>query len=145
MNDRCRFLILVLSALLIVVVKIPGAGDAALVSNNKSVFADFTPIRLSNGQLDRMFYAVDFAAREVASSPCISPRAAILGLEPFDLNQADRDTLSFIRGIGPKLAARIVARREWVGGFNSYADLLEVRGVGSTKLKFLQDATVICR
>lgn len=49
---------------------------------------------------------------------------------PFDLNRAPADTLVFLPGIGPALAARIVAEREAGGPFRDLDDLQRVRGIG---------------
>ncbi len=48
----------------------------------------------------------------------------------IDLNRATAEELEQVRGIGPALAARIIARRGEVGGFGRVEDLIEVRGIG---------------
>lgn len=50
----------------------------------------------------------------------------------FDLNVADTTQLKSIYGIGPVLSRRIVAYRERLGGFASFTQLQEVRGLDST-------------
>ncbi len=47
-----------------------------------------------------------------------------------DLNSASPALLSYVAGIGPKLAERIVAYRDEHGPFTSRAELLDVPGVG---------------
>jgi len=64
----------------------------------------------------------------------IDPRRAVFLFRPIDLNLADVGTLSSLRGIGPKLAERIVSWRDLHGGFNDVAELLEVKGIGEMKL-----------
>ena len=54
---------------------------------------------------------------------------------PIDLNRATAEELEGVRGIGPALAARIIARRTEVGGFSRVEDLLEVRGIGPAMLE----------
>jgi len=57
---------------------------------------------------------------------------------PFDVNRAPADTLLFLPGIGPALAGRIVAERESGGPFRDLEDLQRVRGIGpklAAKLK----------
>lgn len=49
---------------------------------------------------------------------------------PFDVNAAPADTLRFLPGIGPKLAARIVAARDEGGPFRDLEDLQRVKGIG---------------
>lgn len=49
---------------------------------------------------------------------------------PLDLNTADAPALDALPGIGPVLAARILAERRRLGGFRSVDDLLAVPGIG---------------
>lgn len=67
---------------------------------------------------------------ETAGSP--APRL------PLDLNRATAAELEELPGIGPALAARIVAHRSRRGPFRSVEDLLEVRGVGPRTLEALR-------
>jgi competence ComEA-like helix-hairpin-helix protein len=50
--------------------------------------------------------------------------------QSFDLNRASAEDFRLLPGVGPKLAARIVAERERRGGFRRAEDLREVRGIG---------------
>jgi len=53
---------------------------------------------------------------------------------PLDLNSATADDLTRLPGIGPRLAERIVARRDALGGrFRSPDDLATVPGLGRRK------------
>lgn len=54
--------------------------------------------------------------------------------ETIDPNTADAGELQRLPGIGPALAARIVADREARGPFRSAADLLRVSGIGEATL-----------
>jgi competence protein ComEA len=56
-------------------------------------------------------------------------------LEVYDINKADTTALQEIRGIGPAFARRIASYRERLGGFYSLAQLREVFGLDSLKLK----------
>lgn len=56
--------------------------------------------------------------------------------EKVNLNLADAETLEYIPGIGPGKAADIIKLRQQNGGFKSFEELLEVRGIG---LKTLED------
>jgi competence protein ComEA len=49
---------------------------------------------------------------------------------PFNVNTAPADTLVFLPGIGPKLAARLIAERESGGRFVGLEDLQRVKGIG---------------
>ena len=48
-----------------------------------------------------------------------------------DLNSASASLLSFVAGVGPKLAKSIVAYRENNGAFKSKRELLDVKGLGA--------------
>jgi len=48
-----------------------------------------------------------------------------------DINSASVSLLSYVAGIGPKLAERIVAYRQEHGAFQSKEELLKVKGVGA--------------
>jgi len=56
-----------------------------------------------------------------------------------DLNTADETELQKLPGVGPVLAGRIVAHRESIGRFESVEDLLDVTGIGETKLASIRD------
>jgi competence ComEA-like helix-hairpin-helix protein len=60
------------------------------------------------------------------------------GPDVVDLNRADAAALEALPGVGPVLAARIVAYRDSVGGLTSPDDLLSVRGIGAATLERLR-------
>jgi competence ComEA-like helix-hairpin-helix protein len=60
------------------------------------------------------------------------------GAEVIDLNTADAAALEALPGVGPVLAARIVAYRDSVGGLTSPEELLAVRGIGAATLERLR-------
>lgn len=55
------------------------------------------------------------------------------------LNRANAAELEQLPGVGPVLAARIVAHREENGPFGEVEDLLDVPGIGESKLGALSD------
>lgn len=67
----------------------------------------------------------------------LHPRAANIFFLPLPLNQADEELLTVIPGIGPKLAAKIVAKRRELGGFADLSELRQVRGIGPKTLAVL--------
>lgn len=56
---------------------------------------------------------------------------------PVSLSSATAEQLDALDGIGPTLAARIVAWRAQHGGFSSVEQLLDVPGIGATRLEAL--------
>ncbi len=57
---------------------------------------------------------------------------------PVSLSSATAEQLDALDGIGPTLAARIVAWRSRHGGFSSVDQLLDVPGIGQTRLEALR-------
>lgn len=67
--------------------------------------------------------------------------ALVAGLhvqEKVDLNQATRNELEAIPGIGPSLAGKIILERNRRGGFRTLEDLLKIRGIGRKTLNHLE-------
>ncbi|MCX6095465.1 MAG: helix-hairpin-helix domain-containing protein [Candidatus Bipolaricaulota bacterium] len=62
---------------------------------------------------------------------------------PLDLNQATVDRLVLLPGIGPVLAARIVAWRESHGPFAKVEDLKQVNGIGEKTLETLRGLVTV--
>lgn len=52
-----------------------------------------------------------------------------------NLNTATAEELQQLEGVGEILSGRIVAYREAYGGFRSVEDLLDVDGIGKTRLE----------
>ena len=73
----------------------------------------------------------------------ISGGAGAAGDGLIDLNRADSSQLQKLPGVGPVLAERIVARREANGPYRSVEDLLEVPGIGESKLVSIRDLVLV--
>lgn len=58
----------------------------------------------------------------------------------IDLNRSSAAELEELPGVGPVLASRIVEFRESNGPFKTVEDLLDVGGIGETKLDAMRDA-----
>lgn len=87
---------------------------------------------------------VNDAARAAVAAPAAAKaaksRPAAGGKRPpspLDPNTASLDSLQMLPGVGPVLAARIVAAREGGLAFRSPADLLAVKGIGPASLSRL--------
>jgi competence protein ComEA len=71
------------------------------------------------------------------------PLVAVACPERVAVNRATAAQLTCLPGIGPALAARIVAERTAHGNFSSVADLARVRGIGSKRRERLQGRVII--
>jgi len=54
---------------------------------------------------------------------------------PIHINSASVDDLCALKGVGPKLAEKIIERRNAAGPFKSPSDLKKVHGIGKKKLE----------
>lgn len=63
------------------------------------------------------------------------PAQAATADGPININSATVEELTTLPGIGPALAARIVAYREENGLFRTLEDLMQVAGIGEVKLE----------
>ncbi len=61
----------------------------------------------------------------------------------ININTADVDELQSLPGIGEVLAQRIIERRESVGPYGSVEELLEVKGIGPSKLEGFRSQVII--
>jgi len=64
---------------------------------------------------------------------------------PIDLNRGTAAELERLPGVGPALAARLIAWRDSAGGFESWEDVDRVVGVGPALLARLRQSAVIAR
>jgi len=96
---------------------------------------------------DAVLDAVNLAAPLVDGTQVVVPDAASGGTSGaggtgdglVHLNQATAADLETLPGVGPVLAERIVAYREEHGPFESVDDLLDVAGIGESKLGSMRD------
>lgn len=91
----------------------------------------------ANGGPEARFSAAEVVSEEGGAESLVEPRLAVFTARPLDLNRIDFDTLRVLQGVGPKMAAAIIAYRQNHGPFRRLEDLLEVKGVGPVKFKEL--------
>jgi len=75
--------------------------------------------------------------RAEEAMPVTEPVA--VSTQVIDLNTATADELEVLPGIGPSISAEIIAYREEHGVFSSVEDILEVSGIGESKLNSIRD------
>ncbi len=80
------------------------------------------------------------AVARAPAVPAVAARApaAAPPVQPMDINRATIEELDRIKGIGPVLAARIVAYRDSAGRFPNVDALTGVKGVGPAMLERLR-------
>ena len=61
------------------------------------------------------------------------------GVGKINLNQAARENLMEVRGIGDKLAQRIIDYRRENGNFKDVAELKNINGIGKSKYEAIKD------
>ncbi len=57
----------------------------------------------------------------------------------IDINNATKEELDFLPGIGPVLAQRIISYREEHKGFNTVTELLNVPGIGPKRFSAIKN------
>ncbi|MFZ5798274.1 MAG: helix-hairpin-helix domain-containing protein [Desulfobulbus sp.] len=67
----------------------------------------------------------------------LSPRLSFLLGRPLAVNRATAEELALLEGIGPKLAAKIIAHRELTGRIDTLSELQEIPGIGRQLTKRL--------
>ena len=73
----------------------------------------------------------------------LPPAVANIFFQPISINRADKEILSTLPGIGPKLAERIIQRRDDKGPFRSKDELLHITGIGPKKFGRLADHIIL--
>ena len=105
------------------------------------------------------FLCVAVAVTAMVSAPAFDPVTVVYSSAPMeedvstrpppaqgervDLNIAGKAELMTLDGIGEKLAERIIAYRETHGGFASVEELLNVEGIGETRLEAIRDQVTV--
>ena len=89
--------------------------------------------------LDHQLARVDSArqAPKRSRKPAARRDSVVRSAGPVDLDRASASEIEALPGIGPALAARIIAHRDSIGSFRSIEALCDVRGVGSAMVRRL--------
>ncbi|WP_168915588.1 ComEA family DNA-binding protein [Microcella flavibacter] len=124
--------------------------DAIAAAGGTSDDADLAGVNLARLLADGEQLRVPRAGEVVAPPP--APGAAAAGGTPaagsaaaglVNINTADAAALEALPGVGPALAARIVAWREENGPFRAVDELLAVSGIGERTLDGMRDQVAL--
>ena len=116
------------------VYRVPDGGrviQAIKVAGGPTGAADLAAINLAAPLQDGQQVLVPARIAAVAGG---QGRATTPAAGPVSLSSATAEQLDSLDGIGPTLAARIVAWRDQHGGFASINQLMDVPGIGQTRL-----------
>ena len=106
--------------------------DVVIAAGGATADADLSRVNLAAQVRDGEHVVIpSLSATQAGGTPPV---------DRFDLNTADALGFESLQGVGPVLAARIVAYREDHGPFESVEDLLDVPGIGESKLAGIRDA-----
>jgi len=105
--------------------------DVVLAAGGATRAADLTQLNLASSVRDGERVVVPHRGAVQDSSG---------GPAGININTATAQGLEGLPGVGPVLAARIVAHRDEHGHFNAIEDLLDVTGIGESKLAAMRDA-----
>jgi len=61
---------------------------------------------------------------------------------PLNINMASAEDLCAIKGVGPKLAEKIIERRNAFGPYKGASDLKKVHGIGKKKLEMMLQSII---
>ena len=96
-----------------------------------------------NRKLVMMMLALALAWGNVAVYAAPSDSKATSVQAPVNLNQANAQELIALKGIGPKMAERIIAYRQEHGPFKTADQLVMVKGIGNAKFAKLKDQVTV--
>ena len=118
-------------------------GDAVVVANTSSPASDSTGLSAIGGadtvavtnKIDTLAGLVSkvVLGDSSASEHHRKPKKKVT--LPLHINTATVDDLCALKGVGPKLAEKIIVRRNTFGPFKGPSDLKKVQGIGNKKLE----------
>lgn len=128
----------------------PGArvADAVEKAGGHEADADLTTLnlarKLSDGEQIAVGVPVSPQADTAGASGDVSGDTSSGGAEEIvDLNQATREQLENLSGVGEVTAGRILDWRESHGGFTAVEQLREIEGIGEKRLANLRDKVAV--
>lgn len=121
-------------------------GDAIIVANAPPAFSETVPIADTSAVLasgtDKVIPLADPGPKSTEHSSEHHRKAKKKVSFPLNINTASADDLCAIKGVGPKLAEKIVERRTAAGPFKGPSDLKKVHGIGKKKLETMLQSII---
>ena len=117
----------------------PRVADAIDAAGGVAADADLDAVNLAAAVADGERVYVPRLGEPPPTPPAGAVATGTADTGPIDLNTATVDQLDALPGIGPSTAEAIIAYRQEHGRFRSVDELLEVRGIGPSKLENLRD------
>ena len=111
-------------------------GDAIVVANaSPGAFSDAVPVADASTvqayDTDKVIPLADPGPKSTERHRKAKKKVSF----PLNINTASADDLCAIKGVGPKLADKIIERRNAAGPFKGPSDLKKVHGIGKKKLE----------
>ncbi|HSP48135.1 MAG TPA: ComEA family DNA-binding protein [Clostridiaceae bacterium] len=115
--------------------------DLLILAGGKTANAELRHINLAKRLKDGDSFYIPFVGEPVGSGT--GQGSGMSGTDEekgkIDLNEATREELMTVPGIGPATADNILRYRESAGGFQNIEDLLEVDRIGDKTLEKLKE------
>ena len=121
-------------------------GDSIIVANASPAITDGVPPADTSAVLtsdtDKVIPLADSGPKSTEHSSEHHRKAKKKVSFPLNINTASADDLCAIKGVGPKLAEKIVERRTAAGPFKGPSDLKKVHGIGKKKLETMLQSII---
>ena len=115
--------------------------DAVNLAGGLTEFADTEAINLAEPISDGQHFHIP--TKEIfLRSPQETPSSPTNG-DKININTADIDKLTTLKGIGPVTAQKIIDYREQNGAFKSIEEIKNVRGIGQKKFDAIKDKITV--
>lgn len=84
-----------------------------------------------------------YITSECGNNVIIEDNLQELKSQKVNINEANKEKLEELPGIGPSIAQKIIEYRNQIGKFTSIEQLLEVSGIGEAKYAKIKDSVVV--
>jgi competence protein ComEA len=110
--------------------------EAGGTTGRMALAEDISSQRISNGS--KLIVSGEKGDSAIIKIRRMEPEKLMIYSIPLELNQATKEELVALPGIGEKLAVRIIEYRKAKRGFSCLEELMEVKGIGRGKYEKLE-------